>query len=76
MTQATTIKVSVDVRDRLKGQAAAAGRTLGDHLRHLADLGERSERFEALRTAIAATGPEDLKSYQDETKAWESLDHD
>jgi len=76
MVSATTIKVSTDVRDRLKLQAAAAGRTLGDHLRHLADLGDRASRFEALRMAIARSGPDELASYREETAAWESLDRD
>jgi len=70
----TTIKVSSDVRDRLKEQAAAAGHTLGEHLRHLADLGDRASRFEALRGAIRATPPEAMSSYEREVAEWESLD--
>ncbi len=71
----TTIKVSNEVRDRLKTQAAAAHRTLGEHLAHLADLGERSERFVALRAAIAATEPTDIASYRAETTAWDRIEH-
>lgn len=71
---ATTIKVSSDVRDRLKEQAAAAGRTLGEHLRHLADLGDRASRFEALRAAIETTPPEAMSAYELEVAEWESLD--
>lgn len=70
----TTIKVSSEVRDRLKAQASAAHRTLGEHLRHLADLGDRASRFESLRAAIAETSPEDLASYRDEAAVWETLD--
>jgi predicted transcriptional regulator len=70
---ATTIKVSTDVRDRLKAQAQAAHRTLGEHLRHLADLGDRAARFEALRAAIAATPPELMESYRREVAEWESI---
>lgn len=71
---ATTIKVSTDVRDRLKQQATASGRTLGEHLRHLADLGDRAARFEALRAAIDATPPQARASYDREVAEWESLD--
>lgn len=70
----TTIKVSTDVRDRLKAQAADAHRTLGEHLAHLADLGERQLRFDALRQAIAATPAEEMASYRAEVAAWERID--
>jgi predicted DNA-binding protein len=55
----TTIKAPNEVRDRLKAQAAREHRTLGEHLGHLADLGDRQTRFDALREAISAT-PEDV----------------
>jgi predicted transcriptional regulator len=73
-TSVTTIKVSPDVRDRLKAQATAAHRTLGEHLRHLADLGDRATRFEALRKAIDAMSPADAASYQRELAEWEAVD--
>lgn len=73
-TSATTIKVSSEVRDRLKEQAAAAGRTLGEHLRHLADLGDRASRFEALRVAIDAMSPEARASYDQEVAELEAFD--
>lgn len=72
----TTIKVSTDVRDRLKAQASRAHRTLGEHLAHLADLGDRQQRFEALRGAIAATPPEVMADYQAEVRAWDLIDRD
>ena len=73
----TTIKVSNEVRDRLKGQAALAHRTLGqhlEHLEHLASLGEREARMAALRTAMRATSPEDLASWHEETSAWDRIE--
>ncbi len=70
----TTIKVADDLRDRLKAQAAAAHRTLGQHLAHLADLGDRAERFTALRAAIDATAPEEMASYRAEVAAWDRID--
>jgi hypothetical protein len=70
----TTIKVSNEVRDRLKGQASLAHRTLGQHLEHLADLGERELRMAALRDAIGATSAEDLGSWHAETRDWERIE--
>jgi len=54
----TTIKVSTETRDRLKAQASAAHVSLGEHLTRLASAADRGLRFEALRAAVAATGPE------------------
>lgn len=70
----TTIKVSNEVRDRLKGQAALAHRTLGQQLEYLAGLGEREARMASLRAALAATSPKDLASYREETRAWDRID--
>jgi len=70
----TTIKVSNEVRDRLKGQAALAHRTLGQHLEHLAGLGEREARMTALRAARRATSAEDLASWREETSAWDRIE--
>ncbi len=71
----TTIKVSNEVRDRLKGQAALAHRTLGQHLEYLAGLGEREARMAGLRAAIRATSPEDLASYREETGVWDRIEN-
>jgi antitoxin MazE7 len=70
----TTIKVSNDVRDQLKGQAALAHRTLGQHLAYLARLGEREARMASLRAAVNATSSEELVSYREETRAWDRID--
>jgi hypothetical protein len=72
----TTIKVSTDVRDRLKAQASEAHRTLGEHLAHLADLGDRHRRFDALRDAMASTPDKAMASYRDELAAWDRLERD
>lgn len=69
----TTIKVSSELRDRLKEQASAGGLTLGEHLARLAELGERQLRFDALRAAIAATPPELMDSYREETSFWDGV---
>ncbi len=72
----TTIKVSNVVRDQLKGQAALAHRTLGQHLEHLASLGEREARMASLRAAVRATSPEELVSYRQETRAWDRIENE
>jgi phage I-like protein len=69
----TTIKVTQELRDRLKLQAKASGRTLGDQLAFLVKLGERQSHFEALSAAIAATPPELLASYEEETEYWDRV---
>lgn len=51
----TTIKVSDELRDRLKAQAARDGRTLGAHLARLAEEDDRAHRLSDLKTAIAHT---------------------
>jgi hypothetical protein len=72
----TTIKVANDVRDRLKAQASAANRTLGEHLAHLADLEERTSRLAALRAAIAGTSQNAMASYRVEVEEWERIDRE
>lgn len=68
----TTIKVTRDLRDRLKRQASAEHRTLGEHLEHLASMAERQQRFARLRDEVDATSSEHLASYREETAWWES----
>ena len=51
----TTIKVSDELRDRLKAQAARDSRTLGAHLARLAEEDDRAHRLSDLKTAIAHT---------------------
>jgi predicted DNA-binding protein len=72
----TTIKVTNEVRDRLKAQATREHRTLGEHLAHLADLGDRRARFDALREAISATPDDVMDAYWAEVGAWDRVDRD
>jgi len=67
----TTIKVSDELRDRLKEQASRDGLTLGAHLAHLADAEDRRWRLSRLRAAIAASVPSDAEDHAAETDAWE-----
>lgn len=67
----TTIKVSDELRDRLKVQAARDGLTLGAHLARLADFDDRRHRLLALQTAIAKTSIEDMESFAVESSEWE-----
>ncbi|MFT3716597.1 MAG: hypothetical protein QM774_11835 [Gordonia sp. (in: high G+C Gram-positive bacteria)] len=70
----TTIKVSDQVRDRLKKQASADGRTLGEQIEYLLELGDRSARFETLRAEIKATPADQLASYHEELNEWATVD--
>lgn len=67
----TTIKVSDELRDRLKEQAARDGITLGAHLAHLADAEDRRWRLHLLKSAIDASSSADTGSYATETEDWE-----
>lgn len=67
----TTIKVSDDLRDRLKVQAAREGNTLGAHLARLADTYDRQQRLDALRIAIARTPAATMAEYRTESEEWE-----
>jgi hypothetical protein len=67
----TTIKVSDELRDRLKAQAARDGLTLGAHLAYLADAEDRRRRLEALKSAIIASTGSDVESHATETAQWE-----
>lgn len=67
----TTIKVSDELRDRLKEQAARDGLTLGAHLAHLADAEDRRWRLHLLKSTINASSSADAGSYAAETGAWE-----
>ena len=70
----TTIKVSRELRDRLKVEAEREGKTLGGYIERLAELDAREKRWEALRVAMANTSPEDWASYRAETEEWERAD--
>ena len=75
MTNAmTTIKVTPATRDRIKGHAQRANRTINDYLDMLIDLADRELRFDALRVAIANTSAEDMASWRDETDVWETVE--
>lgn len=67
----TTIKVSDQLRDRLKAQAARDGLTLGAHLEHLADAEDRRWRLQLLKSAIDASSIADAASHAVETENWE-----
>ncbi|QAY59547.1 DNA mismatch repair protein MutS [Microbacterium protaetiae] len=70
----TTIKVSDELRDRLKTQASRTGRTLGAHLAVLADLADRQDRLTSMKQAIAATPASVLAEYRTESEQWETTE--
>lgn len=67
----TTIKVSDELRDRLKVQAARDGLTLGAHLARLAEADERAHRLSDLKAAIAHTSGKSAARYAAEVAEWE-----
>ncbi|GAB3804136.1 hypothetical protein GCM10028798_23910 [Humibacter antri] len=67
----TTIKVSDELRDRLKAQAAHDGLTLGAHLARLADAEDRRNRLQSLKMAIGDTGTANAASHAAESAEWE-----
>ena len=70
----TTIKVSDELRDRLKAQAGRDGLTLGAHLERLADAEDRRARLAALKSAIGEMSPDDAARHARETEDWESTE--
>lgn len=70
----TTIKVSVETRDRLKQQARAAGMPIGAYVAQLSEAAGREERMAALGLAIARTSAADLASHAEESRAGESAE--
>lgn len=66
----TTIKVSRELRDLLKAQAAARHRTLGEHLEALARDEARHERFAAVREAMHRVPPDE--EYLRDSLEWQS----
>ncbi|MRX42973.1 hypothetical protein [Agromyces kandeliae] len=67
----TTIKVSDELRDRLKEQAARDGVTLGAHLAHLADEEDRRWRLSSLKAAVSASTAAQADSHARESADWE-----
>ncbi|WDH79677.1 hypothetical protein PTQ19_04305 [Microbacterium esteraromaticum] len=71
----TTIKVSTDLRDRLKSHATAEQLTMNSYLEKLLEREERAHRFAVLREQMANTSEEDWKSYREETQWWDTLEN-
>lgn len=67
----TTIKVSDELRDRLKAQAARDGHTLGAHISLLADAEDRRRRLDGLKVAIGLSRDGDIDSHAQEAADWE-----
>lgn len=70
----TTIRVRSELRDELKGQARAAGMTLGDYLQKLSDRAASENRLVAARVAMANTPREKWESYLKETQDWDETE--
>lgn len=72
----TTIKVTRETRDLLKGQAASQRKTLDEYLRGLAEHQARRERMRQWAEAVRNTSPEDMESYHRETQVWDQVSGD
>lgn len=59
----------MELRDLLKAQAQARGRTIGEHLQALAAFEARDQRFEKLRQAMEANPPD--AEYERELREWQ-----
>ena len=70
----TTIKLDAAIRDRLRAQASAAHRTLGEHIGHLVDAEDRRLRMDGLAAAIASTPIRAMADYAAETSGWEQAE--
>jgi predicted transcriptional regulator len=70
----TTIKVSDELRDRLKAQAARAGLTIGAHLAVLADAADRRDRLAGMKQAIADSPAEVIDAHLEESRQWETTE--
>ena len=67
---ATTIKVSRDLRDRLKKRAEEERSTLGEYLESLLEADLRRQWFLALRRQMAENPPDE--EYYAELREWQS----
>lgn len=69
---ATTLKVSKDLRDRIARLASARGVSAGDLLAQLIDEQDRQARLAAVRAAYASADT----SYATETQLWDATSAD
>lgn len=67
----TTIKVSTELRDRLKERARAENSTMSSYLEKLLERELRALRFEQVRAAMADTTPEEWRSHREGTEWWD-----
>ena len=69
---ATTIRVPIELRDRINRNASICGLTASGLIQLLLDEHERAQRFAALGRAFASAD----SSYWAETKLWDTLSAD
>ncbi len=67
----TTIKVPVELRERISASAKARGVPAATLLTEALDELDRQQRWAAVGAAFAALGPDD--DYWDEVRAWDAL---
>lgn len=67
----TTIKVPVDLRERISTSARARGVTAAALITEALDELDRQQRWAAVGTAFADLSPDD--DYWDEVRAWDAI---
>lgn len=70
----TSVKVPVDLRDRIVADARARQQTVAAFLDSILDEWERQQRFQAVRSAYANLTEEQRGDYTAETEAWASIE--
>lgn len=68
----TTIKVPVELRDRISRDAKERGVTAAALLNQLLDDAERARRMEAVGAAFATLKDDD--EYWDDVRAWDAIE--
>lgn len=69
--QMTTLKVPVQLRQRITQKARAEGHTVAEFLAGLLAEQDRRDRFVAVREAYARLSSAEMKAYWEEAAAWD-----
>lgn len=67
----TTIKVPVELRDRIKEMASQRDETMPSFVEYLLAQELRRQKLDKLRQDIAASSDEDLASWREEVALWD-----
>jgi hypothetical protein len=76
MAEATTIKVTKPLRDRITAAAAQRRQTVQSFMEHVMDEHDRNQRLAAVAAAMSSADQETLASWHAEAETWAALDND